>query len=90
MLFCVYDSPDRYFHIAVARCLAAPRRAVDEHLPVFDAENRVVVIDQLRSRNIVQPKSAVRAFSCSARAQEKVRFTVNADDRGVYHQCAVM
>ena len=62
------DAADGDADIPVARCLAAPGRAIDYAI----SHNRVVVIDQLRASDMLYPQLGVRAFARAAGAEEQV------------------
>ena len=59
------DLSDLDFDVSVARGLAAPGTSVDIYRAIFDAKDRVVVIKKVCPFDILHPKPAVGALSCS-------------------------
>ena len=71
-------SADRCFNVAVAWCLATPRRTIDNRLAVNDSDNRIVVVHQVAARNGGVPQVCVRALACATGRCHKVAIAVAA------------
>ena len=76
-----YDGGYRAALVAVAGRFAAPRRSVDEGFAVRGPDDRTVVVEQFRTRDMLPPQPRVGAFACSRFAEEQHGPAVQADDR---------
>ena len=86
-LFQADEGPHGGAEVAVAGRLSAPGAAVGHHASVrLDAHHGIVVIEQLRAGDILQPEPAVGAFARAARAQEQVGLPLTEGDGGVEQQ----
>ena len=67
------------FHVAVAGCLSAPWATIDIRLSVDDAHDGIVVVHQVTSWDMAQPKTDVGALAGSAFCGEGIAVAILAD-----------
>ena len=68
--------PDGIIVIDVTRRLPAPRRTINPRRSVHDPDDRIIVVKEPRSRNILEPQAAVSALSRTALPEEQEAFPV--------------
>ena len=64
-----YQATHRHALIHIARCLSAPRRAIDTALAVNHSDYRAIVVEQLCALDILTPQTGVGALSCARLAK---------------------
>lgn len=84
------DASYRSLYVAIAGCLAAPGRAVDDCLVANNTNHRIIVIHQVATWDVVIPESRVGTFSCAARCCHEVAFSCTAYDGGVHEHGAFL
>ena len=81
------DGSDRITQVSVAGRLATPWRTIHtDNAVIPNSQNRIVIIQQLTSFNIINPKSAMGAFARTAFTQKEIRLAILHGDRSVHHQ----
>ena len=83
------DGPHGRVLRLVAGRLAAPGRTVNAHFAVHDTQHRVVVVEQFRPGNVVQPQLTVRTLAGAALPEEQEAAPAAHDRRRMHFQRSV-
>ena len=76
--------PDGVIFVAVAWSLSAPWTTIYPCLSVDNPDDGIIVIQEMRARNILKPETAMGTFSSTALSEEQKAFPI-LDSHGSMH-----
>ena len=87
--YCTVDtrnSAQLGLNVAITWGLSTPRTTIYIGFAIDDANNGVIVVHQVAIGNIAQPKTYVRAFTCSTFSSESITTVLVSNKRGMNKQ----